>query len=238
MPRAETTSRAMPDRRLPAEHEIKLLVPPLGEARVAELLRRLCRPAPDHPEGRVGSLYFDTPELHLLGEKLASDYRKTKARLRWYPSGDGASPDPCFVELKRRRGTLRSKVRRAVQLPAATALRLGGDRRALRALLESAAASLGEPLVPGRYFPVVSFVYRRRRFVEPASGWRVNLDGECLVLGVDPGRVASSPGRRPGWSVVELKGPVPRVPARLAPLAALGCRRASFSKYAAVCRPA
>src|SRR5688572_17791269 len=82
-----------------ADHEIKFAVP----ASVADPLRMwlasVCRPDAAHPPASVWTVYFDTPGLALLSEKIASDYLKTKVRVRWY-GAVGHRQSPVFAEVK------------------------------------------------------------------------------------------------------------------------------------------
>lgn len=70
-------------------HEIKLELASGRAGAVAAFLAAYCRPDPEHPGGRVSTIYYDTPELCLLGEKTNSDFLKTKVRLRWYGEPTG-----------------------------------------------------------------------------------------------------------------------------------------------------
>src|SRR6185295_7036252 len=65
-----------------------------------------------YPPALVCTTYYDTPALSLLGEKIDSDYLKTKVRVRWYASlGGDASGSAVFAELKDRVGAGRQKLR-------------------------------------------------------------------------------------------------------------------------------
>ena len=65
--------------------------------------------------GCVWTIYYDTPGLESLGEKINSDYLKRKLRLRWYSDLEGRPTGPTFIEAKMRHGNRRTKVR--VRLP-------------------------------------------------------------------------------------------------------------------------
>ena len=208
------------------QHEVKYVVPAARAASLALLVGRLLPPDPRFPVGVVESLYYDTSDLQLLGEKLASDYLKTKVRLRWYPE----TTTPPLIELKRRRGSRRHKLRLATDLDVADVSSGPLSRPVLMALprlLRRSGVAIPETLVP-----VFVVRYRRRRWIVPGSGARVSLDTDITVPRVHrhlaPGRRTPLPA-----AVLEVKGATPRLPARLASVAVLGPRRSSFSKYLA-----
>lgn len=207
-------------------HEQKWLYPVHLAPAVQGFLAGVLRADPVHPVGTVTSVYFDTPGLDSLAEKQASDYLKTKIRVRWYDGGGTA-----FWEIKRRIGSRREKLRGDLELPAATAASLDLDDP-LWLAVPAELRRLGLPLVPDLR-PTVEIRYRRRRFVDPATGARVALDD-----GIRRGRTAArlvglGVGELP-WAVVEVKHPRAELGGPLYALAALGGRRVSFSKYGAV----
>jgi hypothetical protein len=212
-------------------HETKLLLPAERAPLVAGLLARLCRADDDHPESEVVSLYFDTPDLASYRQKRASEYLKTKWRVRWYRVG-GATVEPAFVERKDRVGTRRSKRRVPATIPASVLDRLAlAGARPFELLAPLRDAGEG---VPATLLPCLRLEYRRQRFVDGATGTRLSLDVEIRATAVHPGFWAFRDPRPLGVAVLELKGPARRLPPHLQPLTAAGCRRASFSKYAAV----
>lgn len=201
------------------EHELKYALDGQALAAVAAYLDGCCRREEPYGESWVESIYYDTPDLALYGEKAASDLKKTKVRLRWY---DGAGI--AFAELKRRYGTRRAKLR----VPTGIA---GHGRSIGRPELDAVPQLLAErgAAVPRGLAPVLRVRYRRRRWVCP-GGERVSLDeaigapawapryGARARVGIDGG-------------ILEVKGPRAALPSVLQPLAALGCRRRSASKY-------
>ena len=75
------------------ERELKYLLP-AGRAFLArKIVSALCQPDPVYPAATVFTIYYDTPDLTLLSEKLNSDYLKTKVRLRWYLHAAGSRSD-------------------------------------------------------------------------------------------------------------------------------------------------
>lgn len=79
--------------------------------------------------------------------------------------------------------------------------------------------------------PTVLIRYRRRRFVDPASGARVNLDTEIVLDRVNPQFMHPRPPLRIKAAVCEIKGRSGELPRGLAPIVTLGGRRSAFSKY-------
>ena len=189
-----------------------------------------CRPDPAFAAGRIASIYFDLPGGALLDEKLNSDYLKTKVRLRWY--GDwrtGAPAGNVFLEVKRRIGSSRQKYRRQLDWTAAELDRLPlEDVRLLdvNRLLDAAGFRFGGPLRPA-----ICLAYRRRRWLESATGARVCLDQDVAPVRIHGAWGVVARGQPLADGVFEVKGTAERLPASLQPLIALGCRRESFSKF-------
>ena len=212
------------------EHEIKYVLPEARSRLVEAFLDQTCRPDPEYPRGVVASLYFDTPELHLLHQKINSDYLKTKVRLRWYEDPSGEAAGPLFAEAKSRVGTRRRKLRLKTEHSGAWLKRQPLTRPELASLpriLRELGAVLPQPLLP-----LMVVRYSRRRYVEPLSGSRVALDTMLSVGRCNP---MLAIGRMPvaaGLAVLEVKGERSRLPLALSAAGALGCHRDSFSKYA------
>ena len=75
------------------EHELKYIVPATVTGALLAWVPGVCLRDAVHPPAAVHTVYYDTPGLALLGEKIASDYLKAKARVRWYADLRGA-PGP------------------------------------------------------------------------------------------------------------------------------------------------
>jgi VTC domain len=210
---ASSPPTGAPDTEL--ERELKFVLPGSRSSTALAFLRALCRSDPKYSVAKVSTIYYDTPDLQLLGEKLDSDYLKRKVRLRWYGGGEGAESTRSFLELKSRVGSLRTKDRVETPLPAAWL-----DRAPLEAAELLDVLDLLRPFgfaMPTLLVPALLVRYSRYRFVEPVSGTRVSLDGAIEVP----------------RAVLEVKGRVDDLPRVLRPLVHLGARRGSFSKYAA-----
>ena len=215
-----------------AEREIKFTLS-AGRAHVARSwLERLCRRDPRYPAAIVWTMYYDTPGLVSLGEKVNSEYLKRKIRVRWYAGLDGLPLEPVFVEAKLRIGTLRTKVRERVPVPAAEIAKwdLRDPRFSSLPRMLHAGGMLGlEP-----WQPAMLIRYRRDRFVEPRSRARVSLDTDIAAVAVHP-RLAHAADTTPlGTAVLEVKGQEDALPLTLHPLLALGIRKGAFSKLFAV----
>ena len=214
----------------PLDFEIKYMLP---EGRVPLVRRHLdtvARRDAEYPVARVHTVYFDTVELACLGEKLSSDYLKTKVRLRWYESLPDGVLSNVFSEVKWRRGARRKKIHVDTGVP--------GSELASRSLADPflsrmATRTVAEAGRPSALFPVLALSYRRDRYVDPALGTRISLDSEIAVGRVNPRFLRR---RRPGslgTAVAEFKSPVADLPPSLRYLALLGARKGSFSKYSA-----
>jgi hypothetical protein len=216
----------------PPELERKYLLPQASAGFVLRWLEGVAMPERAYPPALVVTTYFDTPRFDLLGEKVDSDYLKTKVRVRWYAPLDGGAPaGAAYAEVKTRDGATRSKRRVRLEVPAARLAGLPLDRpewRALLAGLRDEAPGLDPDLAP-----VLRLAYARHRFVDPL-GTRLSLDTGIEVRAVNHARLPapSRPGAL-GWSVFEYKGHAADLPPHLAPITRFGARLSAFSKYLA-----
>ena len=211
------------------DHELKFVLPVHRAEMVTSVLKRCCRPDPDFPLGVVSSIYYDTPQLHLLYEKINSDYLKTKVRVRWYSDVDtGDAMGSAFAEAKFRIGSRRSKVRQPIEIAGEWLNRQPLTRSALVRIpevLRRSGVKASQPLQP-----LITVSYERHRFIDPGSGVRVALDRGIRTLAVNP-RLANAKACRPlPVAVLEIKGKSRHLPASLRSATRLGCRRQSFSK--------
>jgi hypothetical protein len=213
------------------ERELKYVVP-AGRASLArEIVSVLCRPDAQYPAASVFTIYYDTPNLDLLSEKINSDFLKTKVRLRWYSTSPILGGAGTFLEIKSRVGTLRRKVRVETPLRQETLRAMSLQNPALIAVLESL-RPLGVA-VPSRLMPALLLRYERHRFVDPFSGSRISVDTDIEAVSGNPRLLGHAFGVRLPQAVVEAKGAEETLPRILDPLIRLGARRESFSKYAA-----
>jgi hypothetical protein len=198
---------------------------------VAAWLDARCDRDPSYPEGQVRSLYLDTAGLKYLAEKMDGDFLKTKIRLRWYASDENAAAaGPVWLEVKRRAGLSRSKIRVRF-LDRATDI----DR------LDPDAIDIGDVVprvreqgvdAPSWLRPTLALRYQRSRWVEPESGIRIALDRAIRPTWIaGPSPPATGNGELLD-AIIEFKGSMPDAPVLLRQrVAAFGGRRTSFSKY-------
>ena len=219
---------AMDDAR--GEHEVKFVVSAAAAGAMVNWLRCRCRPDPAFPAGIVSSIYYDTPDWRFLREKLNSDYLKRKVRVRWYADIEsGRTGAASFLETKFKIGAGRIKTRCETAIP--------GESIDAAPLTDSwlvdipRGAPTGGVALRGPLLPVFKICYRRRRFLEPVSGARLNFDDDIRVTGVNWRMVPRMNPFSLRTAVFELKGARADLPAVLHPITALGCRKRSFSKY-------
>ena len=218
------------------ERELKFVVAEGRASAMLGFLRATCRPDGLHATGLVSTIYYDTPSLQLLGEKSDSDYQKLKVRLRWYraPLGSSSGSEKAFLEVKRRIGALRDKARVETHLTADALDRMSLEDPALLSVLDRL-PSLGFP-VPMPLMPALLLRYQRHRFVEPLSNTRISLDTDIRAVHARRGLFGSGAGASLPTAVLEVKGHADDLPRVLRPLAHLGARRGSFSKYGIAAR--
>jgi hypothetical protein len=214
------------------ERELKFLLPAARAQLARSLVEAVCQPDAEYPAATLFTIYFDTPELRFLADKVDSDYLKTKLRLRWYaPIGGSGGSETSFLEIKQRIGDRRVKTRVQTPLAAAALADMPLDDPALVEVVELA-RPLGIPLPP-RLLPVLLIRYDRYRYVERSSGSRISID---MNIGAPRGshRVVrdAAPAVLP-YAVLEVKGSGTDLPRVLHPLIRIGARRGSSSKYAA-----
>ena len=222
--------------RLPApdegERELKFTFPGARAHLVCRRLESTCRRDRDFPAAVVWTVYYDTPALVSLGEKINSEFLKRKIRVRWYADVNGLVSGPAFVEAKLRVGTKRLKVRERLPFPAEEIARWGLQDPRLRSfpsLLRNHGVVCQES-----WLPMMLIRYRRDRFIEPLSQSRVSLDSDIAAIEVNSRFLATGDRSPLRTAVLELKGSGDRLPPALQPLLPLGLHKRSFSKFLAV----
>jgi hypothetical protein len=211
------------------ERELKFTMP-AGRVHLArQRLQRLCRRDPEFPSAIVWTIYYDTPALVSLGEKLNSDYLKRKIRVRWYSDLAGRASGPVFVEAKMRVGTRRLKARARLPYPAEDVASWDLDDPRLQSapLLLRADGILAQH----GWQPMMQIRYRRDRFIEPLTNSRVSLDADISAAAVNPRFVPVADSSPIATAVLEVKGRGDELPVVLRPLLALGLHKRSFSKF-------
>lgn len=222
--------------------ELKFVVPAGRVEALAANLGRFLTPDPEFPDNRVVTTYFDTRELTALDEKLNGDSRKQKVRLRWYesPSFAASAPRPsaprppeigCFLEVKLRQGRLRWKLRAAAALEVERWRRLPLEHPGWIDLPRRLAPP--EFGLPSGLVPTTVVHYRRRRFVDPASGARIALDSGIHAAACHRGLFPAGAATRLRDAVLEVKTGDDLPPALRWLVRGAGLRRRALSKYAA-----
>jgi hypothetical protein len=214
------------------ERELKFTLA-AGRVHVArQRLESLCRPDPEFPSALVWTIYYDTPALNSLGEKINSDYLKRKIRVRWYSDLDGRVTGPAFVEAKLRVGTRRSKARERLSYPAEEIARWDlQDARLLDFPLRLRPHGI---LGQESWRPVILIRYRRDRFLEPLTRSRLSLDADITGIAANPRFVAATDLSPLPTAVLEVKGAEDELPPVLRSLLSLGLHKRSFSKFLVV----
>lgn len=212
--------------------ELKFFILPKNLGLAYTLLRQVCRPDKEYPEGQVNSLYFDTADLDEYLRSASGEFKKNKVRIRWYNSiGDYRGKVPIFIELKSRQGFASSKQRHRLLVPPTRLMPEHlSDGIVNRAMLINTLASFGHFLEkPLR--PVIMTSYQRYRFNEMQTGVRVSFDYNIRALAVAPelGR-REREVRLPG-GVIEVKGPTLELPVTLRRMRILDTDWTRFSKY-------
>lgn len=212
--------------------EAKYLIPLPKADFVGEWLLHYALPDPRYPDGIVSSLYLDTPRLRLYREKLDSDLRKTKVRLRWYDTpGNGSAQ--VFLEVKQKEGRRVFKAREQLELDEGELARLCRGEEMRPELQPKAEALAGCGL--GLLVPVCVIRYRRRRYMDPRTGYRVSLDEGIGIALASHTLFPYGEAATMDQAVLEVKGNgvFPERPHEVLPKARLDAVSESFSKYAA-----
>ena len=214
------------------EHENKFILPNYRSSVVRNFLARQCSPDPSYAEGIVSSIYFDTQDGAMLGEKLNSDFQKTKIRLRWYSSIKTQEPySELYLEIKVKIGSARKKKRHLLPLKSSWAIFQPLHNSCyfqINKLLLTHGIYFGQPL-----FPVIQINYRRSRYIDSLSGARLSIDSDIHVGRINNRQMTGYSNKTPlKYAVFEHKSRVTKLPDWLHRVNTIGdCRKSSFSKY-------
>ena len=196
------------------------------------LMRQICRPDSEYPEGLVNSLYFDTTDLDQYTRSASGDSKKDKVRIRWYDEiNDSQGTAPVFIELKTRQGFASSKQRQRFLVPAQHLglAYLTGGIVSKTVLIDTIARFGYYPELPLR--PIIKISYWRYRFNEMMTGTRVSFDYDIRSSMVAPELGNRERELRLHGGVIEVKGPTLELPVTLRRIRMLDTDWSRFSKY-------
>ena len=218
-----------PDHQL-GEHENKFIFSNAKSALVRSWLGKRCLPDPIFSDSIISSIYYDTRNMELLSEKLASDFLKMKVRLRWYHNFlDGSLFPDAYVEVKNKIGSARVKKRFRKQLDSQFLLNSSlEDPEFIRLVDEIPRENTS---VPFRLFPILQINYRRSRYIDMQSGARLSFDSDIHVSRINKQFVKGAVLSVLPEAVFECKGKMERLPEWLHQINAFGGKRYAFSKY-------
>ncbi len=212
--------------------ERKFFILPKNLGFAYTLLRQICRPDKEYPEGLVTSLYFDTADLDQYERSAAGDYRKDKVRIRWYGEiGDSQETVPVYLELKTRQGFASSKQREKFMVPAKSLelANLGNGIIPKTTLIETIASFGYYPEKSLR--PIIRISYWRYRFNEMVTGTRVSFDRNIRSTMIAPDLGYGEKELKLSGGVIEVKGPNQELPLTLRRMRLLDTDWSRFSKY-------
>ncbi len=212
------------------EHETKFVLPNIRAVKVTSWLKKRCDPDPKFSKGRVSSIYYDSRNWVYLGEKINSDYLKTKIRLRWYSEIEtGALFPSTFLEVKSKIGSARKKFRQLLDVESAMVAKTPLNDLMFVRLIKKVEQN---NILPKKILlPVYQINYQRYRFIEPITGSRLCVDQNIHVSRVNPMMICKKNPVVLKDAVFEIKGKVDQLPQWLNQLTSFGCRRGAFSKY-------
>ena len=182
--------------------------------------------------GTISSIYYDTPALSSYYEKRNSDYLKSKVRLRWYENLQASDRDvdvTCYLEVKRKYGTVRQKDRIEVVI---SSKKLMDDPFSDQEILglPSRTHEL-RCFPPGILVPILLIQYNRYRFMDSQSRSRIALDTDICCNRVNTVYFPLVPPVNLGMGVLEIKGNQTELPGSLNPIQT-HLTKSAFSKYA------
>ena len=213
------------------EHELKYVISNSRYHKVLHFLETTCKPDPEFPAGIVSSIYYDTYHLNFINEKINSDFIKTKIRVRWYSDLNyNKHSDFSFLEVKFKIGSRREKIRETLSIKgnwlSKVNLSFNKDLIMIPDLLKERGF-----IVNNQLFPLFQISYKRKRFIEPYTNYRICIDYDIHVPRVSKLFFTNSNSFYINKAVFEFKGSLHNIPSSLYPLTDMGCRKSSFSKY-------
>ena len=218
-----------------ADRELKFVCSPWSDRLVIASLGSRCQRDQKYQENRINSIYFDTLNWAFADEKAASDYLKTKVRIRWYEAGESGVEDAkksasrCYLEVKRKIGSTREKARKPLEITPQELTPAFWSSHGI-SVIKKEIARLAPDLGNVDLMPRILVRYLRHRFIDPVSGARIAFDSE--ISGTSMAMSASERfTSRLSHSVLEVKGDEEDLPVNLRSLNMPYLRKAAFSKY-------
>lgn len=182
--------------------------------------------------GTISTIYYDTPALSSYYEKRNSDYLKSKVRLRWYENLNSSDTDvdvTCYLEVKRKLGTVRQKERMEVVIPSKKLIDDPFSDQEISNLPSRVYELSCFP--PGNLVPVLLIQYNRYRFMDSDGRSRIALDTDICCTRVNATYFPFVPPVNLGMGVLEIKGKQTELPNSLNPIKTY-LTKSAFSKYA------
>ncbi len=168
--------------------------------------------------------------------KAASDYLKTKLRIRWYTPADSTDtalkPSGRFLEVKHKIGSTRQKHRLSLseqfetfnaKQPSLTSKQREELRHALQQI---------EPaLLAMQLDPSLTVSYQRQRYYDPFSQTRIALDSNIVCQSASRQLTMANSRIKLDKAVLETKGTQRRLPTCLRGAGLAMIEKTAFSKY-------
>ncbi|OHB54693.1 MAG: hypothetical protein A2173_07860, partial [Planctomycetes bacterium RBG_13_44_8b] len=188
--------------------ERKFFVSPEKTAFARILLSHICLRDSKYPQGRINSLYFDTPDLDNFQKSDDGSYEREKIRIRWY---DGSNKHngvvPVYLELKSKRGFASRKQRRQILVPAERLNKIRFNNTIInRNLILQTLSEFGY-FSQDSLLPVILITYERFRFVDTLTSTRLSFDWKVSSMLTAPGIGYSEAQLILQGGIIEIKGP-------------------------------
>ena len=185
---------------------------------------------PEFSENYIFNIYFDTPSMSLLQDKLNGDLHKQKIRVRWYgDTPDLLIPNAAKLECKKRMNAGGIKKAVSITMPVKNVHSLLKSDAWSKILQQSLPKTSAWP--PYLLWPMLLTRYRRRRFIDQATGTRLSFDDQICSLALSSSLINRGIGpTRLDEAVIEVKNTTGEMPRLLQLTDQL--RITSFSKYA------
>lgn len=218
-----------------SSRELKYVFPCFAKQSILTDLNSTCIEDQEYSHNTICSLYFDTNDYLLAMEKADSDYCKSKVRIRWYTTKNNNKPTRCWLEIKNKLGSTRTKHRRLMPEPLNIVLQqLYQDPsgcHASNAFIRQQIAKHSPELISVKLQPVFTVSYQRHRFYDPFSMSRIAFDSEvCSTVFRNSNDFVVTHAKLDEL-ILEVKGQYETLPYVLRPLAHKGLKKAAFSKY-------